>query len=207
MGNTKLPIGELCYRCRENKEIIKKAERRERIKGKWTKKYICRNCYDNDCSKERYLCDRRMGNLNPNSNQAFGDNCEELTCRWRGVKNLNIENDNYRSPIDHSMDLELGIIQTRGRSFDRFVGSYGGWGFSHIENIKKFDNLICYCINKDGKIIERIYIFPWKEISNKGISIVKTPSRGIPWYEKYRIKDEDTLKRTNNIWKQIIEGR
>ncbi len=69
------------------------------------------------------LRDRRIGNLKDHR-LMFADNCEELTCKWRSeistvlVKNLNKENDNFMSPIDHSPDSELGILQTTGRKYE-----------------------------------------------------------------------------------------
>lgn len=59
----------------------------------------------------KWLAGRRTGYLNNNSTDALGDICEAITCKVRGVKNLNIENDNYRSPIDHSFDYELGVVK------------------------------------------------------------------------------------------------
>lgn len=71
------------------------------------------------------------------------------------------------------------------------------------EHKKNFDVLICYCASKDGKIIERIYIFPKEEIVKRSsIAIYKNPSKG-SWYEKYRVKDENTLKRVNELFKKI----
>jgi len=191
--------------------------------GMRTGKWYCGNCY----RKEQYkngntndnlineMRDRRTGNLNPNSNQAKGDNFEELTCRWRStistipVENLNKKLDNYHSPIDHSRDSELGIPQTQGRFYN---ARNGLWSFGRLEREweKEFDNMICYCASKDGKIIERLYIFPKKEIEKrKGIAITKNPTDcvgnyKIPWYEQYRVKDEETLKKVNNIWKEMM---
>lgn len=70
--------------------------------------------------------------------------------------------------------------------------------------------MICYCASKDRKKIERIYIFPVKEVIKRtGISISKNPtnSSGIPilsWYDQYRVKDEDVINKINDIWKEII---
>lgn len=65
--------------------------------------------------------------------------------------------------------------------------------------------MILYCISTDGKVIERIYIIPKKEIINrKTISIFKKSSRHEPWYEQYRVKSEDVLRQVNKIWKKII---
>lgn len=58
--------------------------------------------------------------------------------------------------------------------------------------------MICYCASKDGKIIERIYIFSWEEIlRRKSITVVKSYNYG--WHEDYRVKDEEVLNKVNKI--------
>lgn len=196
-------------------------EREYDEKGNWTGKWDCGKCkqrHDPNSSNNimKSLSDRRTGNLNPNSNAAKGDNFEELTCRWRStvstipVENLNKKLDNYRTPIDHSRDSELGIIQTKGCLYNPI---YQWWAQNfkreHDQTIKgfEFDNLILYCASKDGKIIKRIYIFPLEEILRRTqITIVKNLHYG-GWYEYYRITDEETIKKVNEIWKKIIDNR
>ncbi len=41
------------------------------------------------------LAKRRIGNFDPNSSQSKGDISEEVTCKVRKVKNLNIENNDF----------------------------------------------------------------------------------------------------------------
>lgn len=68
---------------------------------------------------------------------------------------------------------------------------------------KEFDYLILYCIGKDGKIIERIYIIPSSEIfERQQLKITKNPSKGIQWYEQYRINDEQILEFVNGIYRE-----
>lgn len=188
----------------------------------WTGRWLCHNCKlkDNNDSpnshrniiKQMRPC--RMGNSDMNSAQAFWNNCEELTCiqaakaAWRGVKSLNKENDNYRSPIDHSRDPELDIIQTQGRIFTNISLYSDGWCFGGFEDewFKEFGNMICYCVNNDGKTIERIYIFPKKVIVKfKGISIICNTKYRCGWYEQYRVKNENIVRKVNEIWKKILE--
>lgn len=163
------------------------------------------NSYDNI---RKSLTDRRTGSLKDRT-KILGDNCEELTCKWRGLNNLNKENDNYLSPIDHSRDSELGIIQTKGRLLVKLDEKWN-FGSFYIELEKEFNNMICYCISSDEKIIERIYIFPKKEIERvTGITIYKNPvnAHGTPIisrYEQYRVKDEKVLEEVNKIWNKII---
>lgn len=191
------------------------------LKKNWTGNWLCGSCYDNDYKKRpnsysnilKSLSNRRTGNLRPDCNQAKGDLYEEVTIQWRGVENLNIENDNYNSSIDHSRDPELGIIQTKGRIYNI---EYGWWPFSGLEREwnKEFNNIIFYCSNNDGTLIERIYIFPKIEIiKRKSITIYKNTTRGrystpfIPWYEKYRIKDAKIIKKINEIWIKINNSK
>lgn len=84
----------------------------------------------------------------------------------------------------------------------------GYWHFGNLEgeHNKDFDNLIAYCVSRDGKIIERIYIFPKVEIIKRiSITIMENPKKWIPWYEKYRIKDKKILDLVNKIYQEILE--
>lgn len=149
----------------------------------------------------------RTDNLDTNCYKAIGNLFEELTCNWKKVKSLNIENDNYEVPIDHTADIDGKIPQTGGRSYNSIRGF---WPFTNLKREweKKFDYMICYCANEDITIIERIYIFPKEEINGRtGITILKNPSKGALWYEKYRITDEKIIETVNNIWKKIIGER
>ena len=198
-----------CDRCKIEKLKPHKAYREYVIKDKkevWTGRWLCRSCF------LKRSTGRRTGSLSTNSSQVKGDMFEELTCIWRGVKNLNIENDNFNSPMDHSRDPELGIVQTKGALIgERFAGvlKYECWNFNAMHEIEKeFDHLIFYCTSKDTKNIERVYIFPWEEILRRtNVCIYKNPSRsrGIPWYEEYRVKDEVILKQVNDIWTKILQ--
>ncbi len=216
-----------CDICREKDEENKlrshNAYREIDEKGDWTGRWLCKSCYakvryargETNSNIQQSLRDRRSGNQDPNSNNAKGDRFQELTCRWRStvstipVEDLNKKNDDYRSPIDHSPDSELGIIDTQGRLYDPICRL---WPITRLERYhnKKVDNIICYCANKDGTLVERIYIFPKKEIEKRtGIGIYKNPtdSHGDPktsWYDEYRITDEEIMKKVNDIWKEII---
>ncbi len=189
----------------------------------WNGKWDCPNCwkrYDPNSyhNTVKMMTDHRMGTLKDH-NKILGDNGEELTDRLFGTKRLSILYDKYsRLPLDHTnipngmfvdiagklVDLSGKVPQTKCRLFDRSIGAYGGWCCTTKDEIEKeFDILIFYCISKDGKIIERIYIFIKDVIINSGISIVKNPSRGVPWYEQSRVTDEYILEKTNKIWRQF----
>lgn len=216
----------ICSRCREgnmitDKSILypKNACHEKDKNGKETGKWSCANhwrsdhqIYDPDSTNniQKSLRDRRTNNLKDHNN-ILGDNCQKLTCTWRGVDDLNKKLDCYNTPIDHSSDSELGILQTKGYRLNSYkvyrshIYEYEKWLVDlKNEHLKEFDHLIFYCISKDGKYIERIYIFPKFEIVNMVISIQKNAIYG--WYEKYRIKDEEILIKVNEIWNEIINN-
>ena len=127
---------------------------------------------------------------------------------WRRYYILSVENDNYGLPFDHSIDPELGEIETKGSFLHTLGGNLEGWNASiEKEHNKEFDNLIFYCISRDWITVERIYIFPKKEVikMKTNINITQNLSRG-RWYEKYMVIDENVLKKVNDIWRQIIDG-
>lgn len=210
-----------CDRCRKTKLYPGYAYKEKDLNGKWTGKWICKKCQLKDYNNypdsynnaRKQLADRRTGNLDPSSSQAKGDDTQLLSCLWLDIKDLNIDKDNYVTPIDHSRHPMLGVPLTQGRRYNSFERM---WCFTHLDRDrdKEFDVLIAYCISKDGRKIERIYIFPKEEvIKRKTISIYKNPmnTRGtnsiIPWYEQYRIKDEEVIVKVDDIWNKIIEKR
>lgn len=121
------------------------------------------------------------------------------------------------TPVDHSpiknISIEIGgrlinlygnIPQTRSRHYNAIR-----WDISKLENelYKDFDILIFYCINRDEKI-ERIYIFPKEEISKqKIISIIKNSSKGVQWYEAYRVTEEDEIRKIDKIFQDVRKKR
>lgn len=207
-----------CYICGGDNLTTKTAFSEGDEKGYRTGRWLCKKCYNKVQNDKPDSCnnllksvsDRRTGNQNPDSPNAKGDLGEKLTCIWKGVDNLNDINDDYHSPIDHSPDPITRIIYQTKISW--YKSTYKYWkNCLERELHKEFDQLIFYCISKDGKIVERIYIFPKNEIIKRtGISIYKNPTDCsgdpiIPWYEKYRIIDEKIINEINEIWKKILE--
>ncbi len=143
----------------------------------------------------------RTGNQNPNSSSTKGDKFQELACLEFGWIDLNKDNDNYNSPID-CFDTMTGLFhQVRGRLYNSIKR---WWNFAPLEGewIKKYEDMVCYCTNKDGKIIERIYIIHNYEINGRK-SITIYVNHTDQWYEQYRVKNEEELKKANEIWKEI----
>lgn len=209
----------ICPRCREDNEISDRSilcpgevyhdtdENGEKT-GEWVCKIHGSRRYhryysDSDTNIKKSLRNRRIKNINPSSCQAKGDNFEELTSQWKGVKILSVENDCYNGPLDHSADSEGRIPQTKGKFYSPI---YQKWGFGCFEKEcgKKFDYEICYCASKDGKDIEKIYEFPKEEIIlRQSIKIYNNDH--IHWYDRYEIRDEKILKYVNMLWKKIIK--
>lgn len=193
--------GEICGR-----PLIRGNAKRERDKnGKPTGKWICSKCYSMDYNnlfvKPKRRC--RTGQLSPDCTTLIGDKFHELACLHYGYENLNKKNDNFNSPID-CIDPRTGLFfQIKGRRYNH-LERY--WQFSPLDREwdKKYEDMICYCADKDMKIIDRIYRIPSYEIDRmRTITITKNPSRGGQWYEKYRVMDEKELKKANDIWKKL----
>lgn len=172
---------------------------------------------DSSSNIRKLLTDHRTGNVK-DPTKILGDNCEELTEKWTGAKRLSVKYDKYSQlPLDHGpitehisvmvrdklVELYGKVPQTKGSNYHK---KYGSWEFGCLDTEwnKEFDIEILWCISEDGMSIERGYIIPKKVIRQKTISIVKNPSKGVQWYEEYRVIDEETLKKINIIWKKII---
>lgn len=173
--------------------------------GDFTGRYLCNKCWNKESPNsfdniQKSLRDRRTNNLK-NSYSAEGDKYQLLACIQFGWEDLNKKYDNYNTPVD-CHDPKTGLFhQVRGR-----IPYYNIWNLTHLEPEwnKKFETMVIYCASKDGKRIERIYIFPYKEIKNRrNIGIYENPLWG-GWYEKYRVKDNNVLIEANKIWKEII---
>lgn len=231
----------ICPRCREDNNITDKsilypnnACHGINKDGDDIDEWVCCNHRRKDYERydpnsratiQRQLRDRRTGNLKE-PRQILADNCEELTEKWLGAKRLSVKYDKYSMlPLDHDpitkhisvtigdklVDLYGKLPQTKGR---RYNSKFGQWSHKwEIERYKKFDILIFYCVSEDGKVIERIYIFPKKKVvETNGTSIVReaTNSRGVPIisrHERYRVKDKDILKKVNDLWNKIIDKK
>lgn len=223
--------GNICHRCLEECKTIEESrlysgnacrekDKDENETGEW----VCANHYRRDYQRYnsnstnniiRSMANCRTGNLNPNSPKGKGDRGEELLCKWKGYKNLNKENDNYSrgTPID-CLDENTGQYYQIKIAYYNPVDMYWIQKFKNIhDSIRKgfrFRSLFLFCISEDGKIVERVYEIPEKEVNNVvKIKIVKYRKNGLlyedGWYEKYRLKDEKEMKKINEIWKKILE--
>lgn len=211
-----------CDICRREGKITKlytgNAYNKHDKDGKQTREWICNNCYAKNYQKNnpnsqhniiKSVTNRRIGYQNPNCNQVFSDKCEELTNRWKGVESLSIKYDNYKLPLDHTIDSEGIIYQTKGRCYYSLRNM---WNQNWInEHGKNYNFLIFYCFDKNGEHLERVYVFPKDIVEDiTGVAIVDYNSKGVlhsGWYDQYRIDNEDILNLLNNIWNKILEEK
>lgn len=190
--------------------------------GNETGRWICRLCHTMEYSKHyyrRYDSIRNTGaritrNQDPDSSVAKGDMFQKLANVSKNLVCLNETNDNHHWHMDSVCPITKFNYQIKGRWYDPINRNWTANLKNEHNAIKRgfrFFKLIFYCASKDGKKIERLYEFPEEEVVNrKGITIMKNPTDSlgrsiISWYVKYRITDEEELKRINDIWKDIIE--
>lgn len=204
----------ICYRCGISFDNNRYPFMERDKDGSETGKWDCRKCWrkydpNSDHNIIKSLSNHRIGNLNPNSDIAKGNNHQELACKLYEWENLNEKYDNYGTPID-CYDPKTGLYhQVQGRRYNSIERCWPFAGFER-EWEKIFEDMICFCFDKYGKIVERIYKFSWEEILRlTGITIYKNPTNHcgnpkISWHEEYRIIDKDELKDANVIWKEII---
>lgn len=192
----------------------------EKLMKIWTKNWLCKSCYSKDYDKNnsnsrnnilKSIGNCRTGNQDEDSAQAKGKKSQKLACKSYGWIDLNEKNDNYSTgtPID-CYDPKTGLYhQVQWRSYDDYNKCWNSGGKLEREWYKEFTDMVFYCADRYGRIIERIYIFPIEEIRKRtGITIYKNPKDRwgnpiTPWYEKYRVKDEDGLKKANELWEDI----
>ncbi len=224
----------ICPRCREENGITDRSilypgrTYREKNKdGKKTGKWVCSkhwsryyNNYDPNSwnNIRKGLANYNIDNQNPNSSQAKGDKGEELLSTWKNYKNLGKKD--YHSRRDF-LDEETGMYYQVKTSYYNPIETCWSASFQNeIKSIGKgfmFKDLYLFCISEDGKRVERVYRIPEKEIeiSEEGITkrtiikVYKNPTDSwgnhiTPWYEQYRISNEnEELKKLNEMWREI----
>lgn len=206
----------VCYKCRDENNITensilypRKACREYNSKGNWTEKWLCNSCWN----KIRYIREEtlvniekilkycRTGNLDPNCNTAKAIKSQKLACILYRWEDLNEKYDNY-AYLD-CFDPKIGLYHQVQMRY--YISEKGYWPFNGFadEWKKIFEYMACFCISEDGKIVERIYKFPWKEIMERtGATIYKNPI-DYGWYKDYTVNDKEELKNANDKWKTL----
>lgn len=107
---------------------------------------------------------------------------KKIRCRNSFKSEIEVVSDKGRRNI--FVDPKLGIIRIKKIKYDK-INHYWSFKFSN-KDTKEFDNLLCYCLDKDG-CLERKYIIPRFDIKGTHFVIAKDLSKK-RWYDKYRIE-------------------
>lgn len=165
-------------------------------KENWTGEWICKTCYskiyqrDNSYSPnniKKSLRNCRIGNLNRFDENGKGIIGQWIVLKTLGIGDFNIENDNFRYPIDSYHSIYGKIDVKTATSIDE------KWQFAIRRfdfGSATFDTIIILCMDRYElwKDVERSYIIPKEGIENfVHTSITKNhPGR----YEKYRTDEK-----------------
>lgn len=205
-----LKNGDMCGR----PLIIGKTCMERDLNGNQTGRYVCLRCYNNIYSVnlsdshqniQKQMRDFRLCNLDIYSESGKIFVFEQVTCKVRGIKNLKLENDNFRSKNGHSIDKDYGILDTKVSLL-----GFNCWQFNVTKlKRKEFDNMIGYCTDRYMKNIEKTVIIPKFEIMKReSVKIYKNDE--YRWYEKYIVDEKpynDTYHNLNEKDLSILRNR
>lgn len=164
-------------------------------KGEWDHiSYLCHKCYIKINNKKlgsneniiKSMRQSRTGNLGRFTNHGKDIVGQWIAGKTLGLKDLNVEENNFHVPIDLSSHPIYGDSDVKTSSL-----IYGVWVIPIKD--RGFDNVIILCMDALFENVERTYIIPRIEFCDekrKQITIVKNPSKGIQWYNKYRVDEK-----------------
>lgn len=159
------------------------------------KSYICNICYGKEDRKLLYHHNNlikqmrkfRNKELSRYSNVGEGYIGEQIWCKARGVKNCNIELDNFRSKNDHSPDKQYGMTQTKISSFTQ-TGSTWNFNTTNLAN-KEFDHAVLFCMDEYWKNVESVYIIPKEYVDKRHVKIHREDNNK-RWYKQFRVDEK-----------------
>ena len=190
----------ICCLCGTNETYIKKDGNPDwrpykglDYKEEWNgKSYTCKKCYgrivqnlpDSQNNIRKRLANSRNKQLDPDSGPGKGFIGEQIVANTLGIKNCNLDRDNFNYQIDLYDDIKYKKIQVKYTALNRdgewFVQNYDG---------NYFDHLFIVCMSKDYKKVERVYIIPWCEaIKRKSITIIEKMKK--TWYNLYMVDEK-----------------
>ena len=154
-------------------------------------RWLCSSCHqrydpDSNHSLIKSMRHSRNGSLDRFSNDGKAVIGQWVAAKTLGLRDLNIDNDNLRSPIDLSEHPLHGILDVKICTFN---STYGCWETGKMNH--NFDNLLVLCMDKYElwRYVERAYIIPEYTICGVHITIVKNPSRRV-WYEDFIVYEK-----------------
>ena len=159
-------------------------------------KWLCHKCYSKIQNKSpdsynsliKLMRQCRNGYFDIKKEMCKGCIGVEIVVNTLGLKNINIENDNFNSDVDTCRHPKHGNIEVKTSSLRN-----GKWQFDIKESQKlkqKFDTafLLCMDDNEPWKDIKKMYAIPFKEIiKHKSHINIYDNSLKCGWYEEFRI--------------------
>ena len=160
-------------------------------------RYICNKCrskeyyrdivkFDPNSSDNWKKSVRKFRNkqIDPKSETGKGFIGEMIVAKTRGLKNCNLELDNFNAVFDLSVDSFYGRIQVKTASLIN-----GKWEFGLSYN-QEYDTIFLICMGKYWKNVERVYAIPWEKCVNiRNIAIYDRTPGGSQW-DKFRVGEE-----------------
>lgn len=161
--------------------------------GRWDgKSRICARCYSTirNNSKDSYknvkklIANSRTGNLDRFCSTGKAIISQWISATVIGIKDMNIENNNFNEPVDLSLHYIYGTVEIKN---GKWIGNRGYWQVDDLE--KHFDKVMVLCgdMYQPWKLIERVYIIPRSDVKGS-IVIVKDPYRISKW-DKFRVDE------------------
>lgn len=115
-----------------------------------------------------------------------------IAAKTRGLKNCRLKVIDSVPKFDPLLDPEYGIVKAVFRTsyYDEYKVSIG--------NVRGFDTLLIIGINRDKKVIEKVFAIPEKELAKKRfLTITKSGQT----YQKFKIDEKPYIQTYNNIKK------
>lgn len=157
-------------------------------KGNWDKKSrMCTYCYmdiyksspDSQQYFRKSMAKSRIGNFSRFERPGKTAIGQWIGGKTLGLKDLNIEKNNFREPIDLSRHSLYGNIDVKIATYNHINDQYRFDGIRH-----NFDNLLALCMDRydSWKDVEIAFMIPITHINANSITIVKNiSSRGSKW--------------------------
>lgn len=149
---------------------------------------------------KKLQADCRNENLDSSSSSGRGFIGVQIVAHRYGIDDCNIKMDNFRFYVDLSKISGYGYSEVKTSSFSK---TYGRWKFN-TDRVQEYDTafLVCMDNNWPWKDVDRLYAIPWEVVVNRNkwsISITKNPSKGVQWYEEFRIDERPFNETYHNM--------
>ena len=139
--------------------------------GEWDgKSYLCGNCYgriisnfpDSRNSSLKKIANCRNRQVDPDSTHGKGHIAEQIVTKTLGIKNYNLESDNFCSEFDAYDPIKFHRIDVKGPSLID-----GVW--TATVRRKNFDNLFILCMSSDYNCVIKVYIIQKESLGDNNV--------------------------------------